>query len=164
MELGLNDEDFSNLVRQVRLWQANGEKVVLCHGCFDPLHIGHLRHFQAAKRSSDRLVVTVTADRHVNKGSNRPIFTQSLRLEMVLALRIVDAAAINPFDSAVETINQIRPYYFAKGSDYLDRSRCNPNFLVEEAQAITIGSKVIYTHEQAFSSSQIIQCLSNSST
>ena len=79
-------------------------KVVLAHGCFDLLHIGHIRHFQAAKRLGGTLVVTVTPDRFVNKGPRRPLFTEHLRAEAIAALECVNFVAINEWSSAVETI------------------------------------------------------------
>lgn len=148
---------FASLVRRVGGWRRRGERVVMCHGCFDPLHVGHLLHFRAAKEFGDRLVVTVTPDRFVNKGPDRPLFPQDLRLEMVLALRVVDAAAINLWDTAVETISRLRPHYFVKGSDYRDNALCNPNFFLEKEQVERVGGELIYTDEQAFSSTELIK-------
>ena len=158
------DTAFAVLVEQVERWRTEGEQVVLCHGCFDPLHVGHLKHFTAAKRFGSRLVVTVTSNRYVNKGPSRPVFSEEQRLEMILALRIVDAAAINLWESAVETIRQLRPHYFAKGSDYRNRDRCNPNFFVEERAVLDNGGKVVFTDEASFSSTELIRCLANPST
>lgn len=159
-----NETDFAALVEQVERWRAEGEHVVLCHGCFDPLHVGHLRHFTAARKFGTRLVVTVTADRYVNKGPTRPLFSEEQRLEMVQALRVVDAAAINLWDSAVETIRRLRPQSFAKGSDYKDRDRCNPNFFKEEQEMLDNGGKIVFTDEASYSSTELIKCLANSST
>ena len=72
-----------------------GRTVVQCHGVFDLLHIGHIRHFQEAKKSGQILVVTVTPDRHVNKGPHRPVFTETLRAEAIASLDCVDYVAIN---------------------------------------------------------------------
>ncbi|HEX9446492.1 MAG TPA: adenylyltransferase/cytidyltransferase family protein, partial [Dongiaceae bacterium] len=66
--------------------RATGKSVVLCHGVFDVLHVGHVRHLAAAKKEGDILIVTITADRHVNKGPGRPVFTASLRADMLAAL------------------------------------------------------------------------------
>ena len=72
-----------------------GRKVVQCHGVFDLMHIGHIRHFQEAKNIGDILVVTLTPDRIVNKGPQRPVFTESLRAEAIASLDCVDYVAIN---------------------------------------------------------------------
>ena len=63
--------------------KAAGKKVVLCHGVFDLLHMGHVKHLQAARREGDLLIVTITADDFVNKGPGRPVFSQQLRAEML---------------------------------------------------------------------------------
>src|ERR1700722_1754260 len=78
------------------LAQSRAEKpVVQCHGVFDLLHIGHIRHFQEAKKSGEILVVTLTPDRFVNKGPHRPVFTETLRAEAIASLEAVDYVAIN---------------------------------------------------------------------
>ena len=75
--------------------RAEGKKIVHCHGVFDLLHIGHIKHFEAAKKMGDLLVVTLTADKYVNKGRGRPAFSENLRAEAVAALAAVDYVAIN---------------------------------------------------------------------
>src|SRR5213080_2133296 len=81
-----------------------GKKIVHCHGVFDLLHIGHLRHLKAAREWGDALVVTITPDRFVNKGPGRPAFTEILRAEALAMLECVDFVAINRWPSAVEII------------------------------------------------------------
>jgi rfaE bifunctional protein nucleotidyltransferase chain/domain len=152
---------FASLVQKADRWRSRGERLVMCHGCFDPLHVGHLLHFRAAKAFGDRLIVTVTPDRFVNKGPDRPLFPQALRLDMVQALRVVDAAAINLWDTAVETIRRIRPHYFVKGSDYRDRALCNSNFFLEAEQIQMVGGKLVYTDERAFSSTELIRWMNS---
>ena len=66
-----------------------GKKVVLCHGVFDLLHIGHIKHFEEAKNFGDILVVTLTPDIYVNKGPKRPVFIEKLRVEAIAALNAV---------------------------------------------------------------------------
>src|SRR5437762_7877076 len=89
--------------------RAAGKRVVHCHGVFDLLHIGHVRHFEQAGQLGDVLVVTLTPDRFVNKGGGRPAFTETLRAEFVAALACVDYVAVNRWPSAVETIRLLRP-------------------------------------------------------
>ena len=69
--------------------------MVLCHGCFDLMHPGHIKYFQAAKRMGDVLAVTVTPDRYIDKGAGRPVFNENLRAESIAALECVDYVAIN---------------------------------------------------------------------
>src|SRR5262245_63288502 len=94
-----------------------GQVVVQAHGTFDLLHIGHVRHLQAARELGDVLVVTVTADRFVNKGPGRPAFTETLRAEMLASLQYVDLVAINPEPDAVGAIAAIKPDVYVKGQD-----------------------------------------------
>src|SRR5262245_65318774 len=91
-----------------------GKKIVHCHGVFDLLHIGHIRHFEEAKAMGDLLVVTLTPDEYVNKGPHRPAFPQSLRAEVIAALDVVDYVAINYWPTAVETVKLLRPNIYAK--------------------------------------------------
>ena len=72
------------------------KKIVHCHGVFDLLHVGHIRHFEQAKRLGDILVVTTTPDQYVNKGPHRPAFTEDLRAEAIAALESVDFVANQP--------------------------------------------------------------------
>ena len=79
-------KSLDELAQVVRAMAAEGKRVVLCHGVFDLLHPGHMRHFEAAKRHGDVLVVTVTPDQYVAKGPGRPAFNQRLRAESIAAL------------------------------------------------------------------------------
>src|SRR3984957_10119221 len=92
-----------------------GQTVVQAHGTFDLLHLGHVRHLEAAKALGDVLVVTVTADRYVNKGPGRPAFTETLRAEMLAALQYVDYVAIAEAPDAIGALEAIRPAIYAKG-------------------------------------------------
>ena len=70
------------------------KKVVLCHGVFDLIHIGHIKHFKEAKKNGDFLIVSLTSDKYVNKGSGRPIFNQNFRAEFLSSLSFVDVVFI----------------------------------------------------------------------
>ena len=109
-----------DLSRIIKLKKSKGRKIVHCHGVFDLLHIGHIKHFQEAKSSGDILVVTVTPDKYVNKGPKRPAFTSKLRLEAIAALESVDYVAENKWPTAVETIQLLKPNIYFKGPDYKD--------------------------------------------
>src|SRR5207302_7755833 len=89
--------------------RAAGRKVVLAHGVFDILHIGHKRHLEIGKRNGELLLVTITTDRHVNKGPGRPVFPEKLRAEMLAGLEIVDHVGISPNASAEYVIESIKP-------------------------------------------------------
>ena len=98
--------------------KAEGKKIVLCHGTFDLMHIGHLRYLKAAKKFGDILFVTITADAHVLKGPGRPVFSETLRSEMLANLEIVDFVAVIHDQSALPSIISIKPNYYIKGIEY----------------------------------------------
>lgn len=141
------------LAEAIRAEQAADRVVAMCHGVFDILHAGHLRHFEAAKAMVDVLVVTVTPDRFVKKGPNRPVFPDEQRAELLAGLGVVDWVAINRWESAVDTIRLLRPNLFVKGQEYETRAQqVNPNFLVEARAAEEMGVKVVFTREVTLSS------------
>lgn len=130
---------------------------VLCHGVFDILHAGHLNYFKAAKKYGDYLIVSITTDKYVNKGPNRPYFTASLRAEMVKALGIVDQVVISDHVSAVNVIEEIKPDFYVKGQDYVDFSKdLSGQILLEKDAVEKHGGKLVFTNEDTFSSSTII--------
>jgi len=106
-------EDLAEVMESLRL---QNKKVVHCHGCFDLLHIGHIRHFRQARRKGDVLVVTLTPDRFVDKGPGRPAFPETLRAEAIASLDLVDYVAINKWATAEETLRLLKPDFYAKGS------------------------------------------------
>ena len=146
------------LAEQVTQHRELGQKVVMCHGVFDLLHIGHIRHFEQARGFGDVLVVTLTPDQFVKKGNNRPAFTGTLRTEAVAALDVVDYVAINKWPTAMETLRLVRPDVYCKGSEYRQRQvDAESNMLPELATAEELGVKVEFTDdEMVFSSSQLI--------
>jgi rfaE bifunctional protein kinase chain/domain/rfaE bifunctional protein nucleotidyltransferase chain/domain len=134
-----------------------GKVLVQCHGVFDLLHIGHIRHFQEAKKSGQILVVTVTPDRYVNKGPHRPVFTEALRVEAIASLDCVDYVAINEWPTAVEALELIRPDVYAKGSDYTDASADHTGGIDRERRAVeAVGGRLVFTDELTFSSSTLL--------
>src|SRR5262245_39648810 len=134
-----------------------GRQVVQCHGVFDLFHIGHIRHFQQAKKSGQILVVTVTPDRYVNKGPHRPVFTEALRAEAIASLDCVDYVAINKWRTAIEAIRLLRPDVYAKGSDYKDEASDHTGGITLEREAAeSVGGKLVFTDEITFSSSNLL--------
>ena len=137
--------------------RAGNKKIVHCHGIFDLLHVGHIRHFEQAKRLGDTLVVTVTPDRYVNKGPHRPAFTEDLRGEAIAALDCVDYVAINKWPTAVETIELLKPDIYAKGADYKDAQKDYTGKIVDEEAAVkSVGGEIAFTDDITFSSSSLI--------
>ncbi len=137
--------------------KARGETVVLCHGVFDLLHVGHIRHLEAAKREGTKLVVTLTADQYVNKGPDRPVFSEDLRAEMLAAVQCVDLVAINRNPSAETALLAIRPDVYVKGGDYRNEDEDITGKIAAERKAIeALGGRVVFTDEITFSSSSLI--------
>lgn len=137
--------------------RKKGKKIVHCHGVFDLLHPGHLKHFEAAKRQGNILVVTVTKDEFVNKGPGRPIFNQHLRAESIAALECVDFTAVNEWPTAVETIKALKPHFYVKGSDYIKKEDDVTGKIYEEDEAVkSVGGAIHFTDEINFSSSSLI--------
>ncbi len=143
--------------------REKGVTVGLCHGTFDLLHVGHIKHFQEAKSKCDLLVVTVTPDRHINKGPGRPVFSENLRTEAISALECVDLVAINNWPTAIELIGMLKPNFYIKGIDYTDIEKDHSGNIKLEKNAIEKqGGELIITSSQKFSSSNIIlRTLSN---
>lgn len=137
--------------------RPNGKKIIHCHGVFDLIHPGHVRHFQAAKALGDVLIVTVTPDNYVNKGPGRPVFTERLRAESIAALECVDYVTINFSANAVELIKKLRPDVYVKGSDYVDADKDESQGINLEREAVeSIGGEIHFTQEITFSSSSLI--------
>ena len=132
-------------------------RVVQCHGVFDLLHIGHIRHFQMAKKHGDILVVTITPDRFVNKGPNRPSFQEELRAAAVAALDCVDYVIINSHPTAVEAIKVIKPHFYVKGSEYQIAQNDITAKIQDEIDAVkSVGGDIVFTNDITFSSSALI--------
>ena len=136
--------------------RANGQKIVHCHGCFDLMHIGHIKYFQAAKKMGDILVVTVTADVYVDKGPNRPVFDQNLRAESIAALECVDYVAINKWSTAEETLRLLRPHIYVKGQEFKKLEDKTGKIQREYKVIQEIGAELRFTNEIVFSSTELL--------
>jgi len=131
--------------------------VVQCHGVFDLLHIGHIKHLNHAKTFGDVLVVTITADRFVNKGPGKPYFSEYLRAEALAALSAVDYVVINHNPTAIEAIKTIRPDFYIKGIEYQDaESDITGKICEEEAAVKSVGGQLTFTKDIVFSSSTLL--------
>ena len=116
--------DRKKLAELVRQWRAGGEKVVLTNGCFDVLHVGHIRYLRGAKELAKRLIVAVNADATVRslKGEGRPRTPEAERAEILAALADVDAVVIFTEPDVRPIIREIQPDIHAKGTDYTEES------------------------------------------
>jgi rfaE bifunctional protein nucleotidyltransferase chain/domain len=149
--------ELERLAEILREHRERGETVAQCHGVFDLLHVGHLRHFQRARERADVLVVTVTPDRFVNKGPGRPAFNEALRCETLAALDCVDYVAINRWPTATEAIRLLRPRFYVKGSEYRKATDDVTGKISEEQEAVeSVGGELMFTDDLVFSSSTLL--------
>jgi rfaE bifunctional protein nucleotidyltransferase chain/domain len=121
------------LQRRVGEWRRAGERVILTNGCFDLLHVGHVRYLRAAKQLGGRLVVGLNADDSVRalKGPGRPLMPAEERAEILAALADVDAIAIFSEPDVRALVREIRPDIHAKGTDYTAESVPERDTVVE---------------------------------
>lgn len=142
----------------VKNMQLKGLQVGLCHGCFDVFHLGHLRHFASAKSQCDFLVVSLTPDRFINKGPDRPVFPVEQRSELIAGLSYPDLVVVNQWDSAIELLKLLKPNVFFKGQEYENNPNLiNPSFLKEVDVIRSLGGLVKFTYEQTNSSTDVIR-------
>lgn len=133
------------------------KRVAHCHGCFDLMHPGHIKYFQAAKAIADVLVVTVTPDRFIDKGPNRPAFPEKLRAESIAALACVDYVAINLWATAVETLRLLRPDFYVKGQEFETLADATGKLQQEYLVVEEIGAQMHFTQEIVFSSTTLLE-------
>jgi rfaE bifunctional protein nucleotidyltransferase chain/domain len=118
--------------------KQRGQRIVLANGCFDTLHVGHVRYLEGAKNEGDILVVGVNADSSVRplKGPGRPILDEHARALLVAALRVVDYVLIFPEPNVEKLLEELRPDVHTKGTDYTAES------VPERAVAARLGIRV----------------------
>ena len=124
--------------RQAAEWRSRGRRVVLANGCFDLLHVGHVRYLSAARGLGDALVVGLNSDASVRrlKGPGRPVLPADERAELIGALAAVDLVVVFDDDSADALIARLRPDVHAKGTDYSEES------VPERAAVLAAGGRV----------------------
>lgn len=133
----------------------NGKIVVTTNGCFDILHVGHLRYLQEARKLGDILIVCINSDRSVSSiKTNRPIIHQDDRAELLDGLECVDYVMIFDEPNPIEFLNILRPDIHVKGGDY------TPESMIEYDTIKSIGAKLhILPLVDGKSTSNIIQCI-----
>jgi rfaE bifunctional protein nucleotidyltransferase chain/domain len=112
--------DRNRLIARVAISKKNGARVVLANGCFDVLHVGHVRYLEAARALGDMLVVGVNSDEQVKiqKGEDRPVLGERERAELIAGLRAVDVVTIFNEPTVEALLLAIKPDFHAKGTDY----------------------------------------------
>lgn len=133
------------------------KKVIMCHGTFDVVHPGHIRHLLYAKTKGDILVASLTSDEHIQKANFRPYVPEDLRAINLAALEVVDYVIVDHEPTPLKNLGMIRPDYFAKGYEYYS-SGINPKTQEEMQVLETYGGEVIFTPgDIVYSSSALIE-------
>lgn len=148
---------FDEIPALVRKEKESGNKIVQCHGTFDLIHPGHIIHFEESKVMGDKLIVTVTGEKFVNKGPGRPYFNDELRLKSLAALESVDYVAIIPYPAAVEAIEAVRPDVYCKGKEYENAQDDVTGNMADDVKTVkAIGGVISYTGSVVFSSTKLL--------
>ena len=150
--------DINQLGQRAREMRAAGKKLVATNGCFDLLHVGHVRYLKAARRLGDVLVVGLNGDRSVRelKGNGRPVNNEGDRAETLAALECIDFVTIFPETRATRFILAAQPAIYAKGGDYTSET------LNEEERAALrkVGAEIrIIPFEKGYSTSFLLEQL-----
>ncbi len=133
------------------------KKVIMCHGVFDLVHPGHIRHLLYAKEKADILVASLTADAYITKAQYRPFVPQELRALNLAALEMVDFVVIDPNPTPITNIARIQPDYFAKGYEY-GNGGVNPKTQQELEVIQSYGGELLFTPgDIVYSSSHLIE-------
>lgn len=147
---------FEQAINLIDKLKKEGKKVGLCHGGFDLLHPGHIKHFESAKRLCDTLVVSITSDRFVEKrkGDGRPIFTEKLRAYSIACISFVDFVVISDYNLGIEVIKTLKPSYYIKGPDYINKDEHEINAEIEAIKSV--GGEIRYTNDPKLSTTKLI--------
>lgn len=139
--------------------RAKNKTIVHCHGTFDLLHPGHINLFEQARSLGDLLVVTVTPDRYVRKGPERPIYIEKIRVESIATLVYVDFVALDRNPEACEVIRLLKPNIYVKSEEFVGKEKDPSLPLGREKQVLDeIGAKIHFAKEiMPFHSSHLIK-------
>jgi rfaE bifunctional protein nucleotidyltransferase chain/domain len=142
------------IIRIAAAARKTGNVVVTTNGCFDILHVGHIRNLEAAKSLGDILIVGVNSDKSVreNKGAGRPIVSEKERAEVIAALACVDYVFIFGTKTPIEWIEKVKPAIHAKGAD-----RVMSQIVEKEAVEKNDGKIVLIRYHKGKSSTAIIE-------
>jgi rfaE bifunctional protein kinase chain/domain/rfaE bifunctional protein nucleotidyltransferase chain/domain len=133
------------------------KKIVLCHGVFDLFHIGHLNHFKEAKSYGGTLVVSLTTDKFIKKGPNRPVFNILQRANLISSIDIVDFVLISDEPYPDKIIRILKPNYYVKGADYKNLLSDKTGKIFKEKKLVENNQgKIIFTKSELESSSKIL--------
>lgn len=141
--------------------RQRGQRVVHCHGCFDLVHPGHVRHLRFARAQGDLLLVSITNDAGVGKGAGRPLIPEELRAENLAELDCVSWVHVCEQATGVELLEAVRPDVYIKGAEY--ETNRDPRFHAERDTVERHGGRVVFSSgDVVFSSTALIEAISRS--
>ena len=151
--------NYDTAIKRVSEIKSESKTVGLCHGVFDLLHPGHIRHLESAKSLCDYLFVSITSDNFasLSRGQGRPILPNALRAYSLASLYFVDYVVISDSEKGVEVIKALRPSYYIKGPDCIKKTREEfPGFFEEIDTIKQLGGDIKYTCDEKLSTTEII--------
>lgn len=141
--------------------RREGKRLVQCHGCFDIVHPGHIRHLRQARSMGDALLVSITGDAQMKKGTGRPLIPEELRADNLAALDCVDWVYVEQRPTAAELLEEVRPDVYVKGREY--ETNNDPRFRAEREAVERHGGRVVFSAgDVVFSSTALIAALEHS--
>lgn len=145
-----------NAEKLIAKLKFQNKKMGLCHGGFDLLHAGHVKHFESSKKMCDILFVSLTSDKFIaiRKGSGRPIYTEKLRAYMVASIGFVDFVVISDYKTGIEVIKILKPNYYIKGPDYYNKNEQEIN--AERDTINSVGGEIKYTNDSKMTTTGIL--------
>lgn len=150
-------EEFKTIRKELKI---NNKKIVLCHGVFDLVHLGHVLHFEEAKKLGDVLVVSITASACVRKGPGRPYFDDEMRLKFLSAIEVIDYVILSEDYTVDDIIESVEPDLYVKGQEYSKAEEDITGKISEETDLVRKhGGDVYFTTGQVFSSTKLINNL-----
>ena len=140
----------NNKEKLIKFLKKNkNKKIILCHGVFDLVHYGHILHFKTAKELGEILIVSITKDKFIKKGFNRPVFNEAQRYNYLSEIQIIDYVYICETESAADSINLIKPSFYVKGPDYKDNSSDETKKIYLEKKLVEkYNGKIFYTNDK----------------
>ena len=147
----------SSLIKKLRIEKINNKKIVHCHGVFDVVHAGHIDYFKEAKTLGDILVVSVTSDKFVNKGEDRPYYPLKNRIKVLSQISLIDFICVSNNITPIDLLKKIKPHFYFKGKDYKNfNNDITGNILKEKKVVERNGGKLKISSKTLLSSSSYI--------
>lgn len=153
----------SEIIKKIKKISKKFKKtVVMCHGVYDVIHLGHVEHFREAKSQGDILVVSVTNDKFVKKGFGRPFFNITNRVRVLKSIKYVDFVIVSNSKDAIKNLNLLKPNIYCKGPDYKNFSEDITGMIKNEIETLKkFSGKFYLTKGKQYSSSKIINSTFN---